>query len=93
MQADVRIVTSLPSTHLVAKQSVENQIPFHVSPTWIRARFLQQVKKGKLELRLRSFSLFHNRWLKKFMACSVFLEWMALDMIKKEKKAKIVYVV
>ncbi|XP_022863245.1 O-fucosyltransferase 37-like, partial [Olea europaea var. sylvestris] len=42
LQADVRIVTSLPSTHLVAKQSVENQIPFHVSPTWIRARFLQQ---------------------------------------------------
>ncbi|CAI9787346.1 unnamed protein product [Fraxinus pennsylvanica] len=48
LQADVRIVTSLPSTHLVAKQSVENQIPLHVSPTWIRTRFLQQLNEEGL---------------------------------------------
>lgn len=44
LQADVRVVSSLPSTHLVSKQPIENQIPFHVSPMWIRARFLLQVR-------------------------------------------------
>ncbi|KAK6148086.1 hypothetical protein DH2020_018998 [Rehmannia glutinosa] len=43
LQADVRVVSSLPSTHLVSQQSIENQMPFHVSPMWIRARFLHQV--------------------------------------------------
>ncbi|XP_051147595.1 O-fucosyltransferase 37 isoform X2 [Andrographis paniculata] len=32
LQSDVRIVSSLPSTYLVSKQSIENQIPAHVSP-------------------------------------------------------------
>ncbi|KAG8379422.1 hypothetical protein BUALT_Bualt07G0086800 [Buddleja alternifolia] len=45
LQADVRIVSSLPSTHLVSKQSIENQIPYHVSPMWIRARFLHQLNE------------------------------------------------
>ncbi|XP_057786008.1 O-fucosyltransferase 37 [Salvia miltiorrhiza] len=45
LQADVRVVSSLPSTHLVSKQSIENQIPFHVSPMWIRARFLHQLNE------------------------------------------------
>ncbi|KAK9104187.1 hypothetical protein Scep_021031 [Stephania cephalantha] len=43
LRADVRVVSSLPSSHLVPKQPVENQIPISVSPQWIRARFLQQV--------------------------------------------------
>ncbi|KAI3455004.1 hypothetical protein Pfo_011667 [Paulownia fortunei] len=45
LQADVRVVLSLPSTHLVSQQSIENQIPFHVSPMWIRARFLHQLNE------------------------------------------------
>ncbi|KAG6400491.1 hypothetical protein SASPL_137328 [Salvia splendens] len=45
LQSDVRVVSSLPSTHLVPKQSVENQMPFHVSPLWIRARFLHQLNE------------------------------------------------
>ncbi|KAL2482601.1 O-fucosyltransferase family protein [Forsythia ovata] len=48
LQADVRVVMSLPSTHLVSRQSVENQIPSHVSPTWIRARFLRQLNEEGL---------------------------------------------
>ncbi|KAL8456682.1 hypothetical protein ACS0TY_034793 [Phlomoides rotata] len=48
LQADIRIVSSLPSTHLVTKQSIENQIPFHVSPLWIRARFLDQLSEEGL---------------------------------------------
>ncbi|KAL3818575.1 hypothetical protein ACJIZ3_004480 [Penstemon smallii] len=48
LQADVRVVSSLPSTHLVPKQSIENQIPFHVSPLWIRARFLHQLNEEGL---------------------------------------------
>ncbi|KAK4486139.1 hypothetical protein RD792_008807 [Penstemon davidsonii] len=48
LQADVRVVSSLPSTHLVPKQSIENQMPFHVSPMWIRARFLHQLNEEGL---------------------------------------------
>ncbi|EYU23112.1 hypothetical protein ABFS82_09G065600 [Erythranthe guttata] len=48
LQADVRIVTSLPSTHLVPQQSIENQLPFHVSPAWIRAKFLHQLNEEGL---------------------------------------------
>ncbi|PIM99221.1 hypothetical protein CDL12_28286 [Handroanthus impetiginosus] len=47
LQADVRVVLSLPSSHLVSKQSIENQIPFHVSPMWIRARFLHQLNEER----------------------------------------------
>ncbi|KAK4408539.1 O-fucosyltransferase 37 [Sesamum angolense] len=45
LQADVRVVSSLPSTHLVSMQSIENQIPFHVSPMWIRARYFHQLNE------------------------------------------------
>ncbi|GFP98314.1 uncharacterized protein at1g04910 [Phtheirospermum japonicum] len=45
LHADVRVVLSLPSTHLVSQQSIENQIPFHVSPMWLRARFLHQLNE------------------------------------------------
>ncbi|KAL6497190.1 hypothetical protein OROGR_029119 [Orobanche gracilis] len=45
LEADVRVVSSLPSTHLVSQQSIINQIPFHVSPMWLRARFLHQINK------------------------------------------------
>ncbi|XP_010550723.1 PREDICTED: uncharacterized protein At1g04910 isoform X2 [Tarenaya hassleriana] len=39
LRADVRVVSSLPSTHLMSRQTIENQIPRDVSPVWIRARF------------------------------------------------------
>ncbi|KAK6148111.1 hypothetical protein DH2020_019023 [Rehmannia glutinosa] len=48
LQADVRVVSSLPSTHLLSQQSIENQMPFHVSPMWIRARFLHQLNEEGL---------------------------------------------
>ncbi|GAB4860473.1 O-fucosyltransferase 37 [Ancistrocladus abbreviatus] len=48
LQADVRIVSSLPSTHLVSRQSVETQIPFDVSPLWIRTRFFKQLNEEGL---------------------------------------------
>lgn len=48
LQADIRVVSSLPSTHLTLKQSVENQIPYDVSPLWIRARFFRQLNEEGL---------------------------------------------
>ncbi|KZV46494.1 hypothetical protein F511_10599 [Dorcoceras hygrometricum] len=48
LQTDVRIVSSLPSTHLIPKQTIENQIPSHVSPMWIRTRFHRQLNEEGL---------------------------------------------
>lgn len=45
LRADVRVVSSLPSSHLVAKQTIVTQIPYGVSPFWIRAKFFKQVRK------------------------------------------------
>ncbi|GKV05449.1 hypothetical protein SLEP1_g17461 [Rubroshorea leprosula] len=45
LQSDVRIVSSLPSTHLIPRQSIHNQIPHHVSPLWIRSRFFKQLNE------------------------------------------------
>ncbi|OMO71760.1 GDP-fucose protein O-fucosyltransferase [Corchorus olitorius] len=43
LQADVRVVSSLPSSHLMAKQTIVTHIPYNVSPLWIRARFFKQL--------------------------------------------------
>ncbi|KAK6920548.1 GDP-fucose protein O-fucosyltransferase [Dillenia turbinata] len=51
LQADVRVVSSLPSTHRVSKQSVESEIPFNVSPGWIRAKFFKKINEGVLILK------------------------------------------
>ncbi|KAL9243403.1 hypothetical protein vseg_017296 [Gypsophila vaccaria] len=45
LQADVRVVSALPLTHLISRQTVETQIPFDVSPLWIRARFSKQLRE------------------------------------------------
>ncbi|KAJ0048099.1 hypothetical protein Pint_15706 [Pistacia integerrima] len=45
LQADVRVVSSLPSTHLMSRQSIENQLPYNISPLWIRARFFKQLNE------------------------------------------------
>ncbi|KAL8217510.1 hypothetical protein R6Q57_020883 [Mikania cordata] len=51
LKADIRIVSSLPSTHSVSWHSLENQIPYNVPPFWIRARFFKKLnKEGSLVL-------------------------------------------
>jgi hypothetical protein len=44
---DVRVVSSLPSTHLMTKP-VEGSPPLHVTPSWIRARYLRRVRVCQL---------------------------------------------
>lgn len=41
---DVRIVSSLPSTHIMTRPVEEKRTPLHVSPQWIRARYLRRVR-------------------------------------------------
>ncbi|RWR73814.1 O-fucosyltransferase family protein [Cinnamomum micranthum f. kanehirae] len=49
---DVRIVSSLPSTHLRSRPVEEKRTPLHVSPEWIRSRYLKRLnKEGVLLLR------------------------------------------
>ncbi|KAI9384674.1 hypothetical protein POPTR_012G095166v4 [Populus trichocarpa] len=48
LRADVQIVSSLPSEHLMSKQSIENQIPYDVSPNWIRARWFMYLNEESL---------------------------------------------
>ncbi|KAM7508975.1 hypothetical protein LguiA_019428 [Lonicera macranthoides] len=49
---DVRIVSSLPSTHLMSRPVEEKRTPLHVSPEWIRARYLRRLRRdGVLLLR------------------------------------------
>ncbi|XP_073157199.1 O-fucosyltransferase 20-like [Henckelia pumila] len=49
---DVRIVSSLPSTHLMARHVEEKRTPLHVSPQWIRSRYLRRLRRdGVLLLR------------------------------------------
>ncbi|KAH7689452.1 GDP-fucose protein O-fucosyltransferase protein [Dioscorea alata] len=49
---DVRVVSSLPSTHLMTRPVEERRTPLHVSPRWIRSRYLRRLnKEGVLLLR------------------------------------------
>ncbi|XP_051121189.1 O-fucosyltransferase 20-like [Andrographis paniculata] len=49
---DVRIVSSLPSTHLMTRPVAESRTPLHVSPEWIRSRYLRRIRRdGVLLLR------------------------------------------
>ncbi|KAE8660740.1 anthocyanin 5-aromatic acyltransferase-like [Hibiscus syriacus] len=43
---DVRILSSLPSTHIKTRPVEEKLTPLDVSPQWIRARYLKKIKKG-----------------------------------------------
>ncbi|KAK7243630.1 hypothetical protein RIF29_38436 [Crotalaria pallida] len=48
---DVRVVSALPSTHLMSRP-VEGNPPHHVTPNWIRARYLRRLnREGVLVLR------------------------------------------
>jgi hypothetical protein len=53
LQADVRVVSSLPSTHLMSRQTIETKIPYHVSPLWIRSRFFRQVRNLAAKVKFR----------------------------------------
>ncbi|KAK4748927.1 hypothetical protein SAY87_015513 [Trapa incisa] len=49
---DVRIVSSLPSTHIMTRPVEEKRTPLHVSPQWIRSRYLKRLnREGVLLLR------------------------------------------
>ncbi|XP_057513742.1 O-fucosyltransferase 20 [Actinidia eriantha] len=49
---DVRIVSSLPSTHLMSRPVEEKRMPVNVSPEWIRAHYLRKFRRdGVLLLR------------------------------------------
>lgn len=40
---DVRIVSSLPSTHLMTRAVEEKRTPLHASSEWIRSHYLKKV--------------------------------------------------
>lgn len=40
---DVRVVSSLPSTHIRTRPVVEKRTPLHVTARWIRSRYLRRV--------------------------------------------------
>ena len=42
LENDVRVVNALPSTHLMTRP-VEGSPPLHVTPSWIRQRYLKRV--------------------------------------------------
>ncbi|KAI4339056.1 hypothetical protein MLD38_024039 [Melastoma candidum] len=49
---DVHVVSSLPSTHITTRPVVERRTPLHVSPEWIRSRYLKRLEReGVLLLR------------------------------------------
>ncbi|KAK4476411.1 hypothetical protein RD792_015562 [Penstemon davidsonii] len=49
---DIRIVSSLPSTHVMTRPVEEKRTPLHVSPQWIRSRYLKRLRRdGVLLLR------------------------------------------
>ncbi|KAG1327193.1 O-fucosyltransferase 20 [Cocos nucifera] len=52
LAGDVRVVSSLPSTHIMTRPVEEKRTPLHVSPRWIRSRYLKRLKReGVLLLR------------------------------------------
>lgn len=49
---DVRIISSLPSNHLMSRPVEEKHTPLHVSPQWIRSRYHRRMRReGVLLLR------------------------------------------
>ncbi|CAL9778769.1 unnamed protein product [Musa acuminata subsp. burmannicoides] len=49
---DVKVVSSLPSTHIRTRPVEEKQTPLHVSPQWIKNRYLKRLnREGVLLLR------------------------------------------
>ncbi|CAN0905932.1 O-fucosyltransferase 37 [Linum grandiflorum] len=48
LRPDVRIVSSLPSNHLMSRRTIQNQIPHDVSPHWLRTKFSRELKEEGL---------------------------------------------
>ncbi|CAL9133997.1 unnamed protein product [Musa textilis] len=49
---DVKVVSSLPSTHIMTRPVQERETPLHVSPDWIRSRYMKRLnREGVLLLR------------------------------------------
>ncbi|KAM1251385.1 hypothetical protein ACFX13_040343 [Malus domestica] len=49
---DVRIVSALPSTHIMTRPVEEKRTPLHASPNWIRSHYHKRIKReGVLLLR------------------------------------------
>ncbi|XP_052179346.1 O-fucosyltransferase 20-like [Diospyros lotus] len=52
LASDVRIVSSLPSTHLMSRPVEERMMPVNATPQWIRAHYLRKFRRdGVLLLR------------------------------------------
>ncbi|KAI8028663.1 O-fucosyltransferase 20 [Camellia lanceoleosa] len=51
---DVRIVSSLPSTHLMSRPVEDRQMPVNVSPQWIRAHYHRRLRRDGVLL-IRGF--------------------------------------
>ncbi|KAI8545766.1 hypothetical protein RHMOL_Rhmol07G0064000 [Rhododendron molle] len=47
---DVRIVSSLPSTHLTSRPLEDKRIPVNVTPQWIRANYARLFRRGGVAL-------------------------------------------
>ncbi|CAL9054031.1 unnamed protein product [Musa banksii] len=49
---DVKVVSSLPSTHIMTRPVQAKETPLHVSPAWIRSRYMKRLnREGVLLLR------------------------------------------
>ncbi|EXB94325.1 hypothetical protein L484_002686 [Morus notabilis] len=48
LQADIRVVSTIPSTHLFGRQSIRSKIPKDITPQWIHARFFNQLSRDGL---------------------------------------------
>ncbi|PON72196.1 O-fucosyltransferase [Trema orientale] len=48
LQADVRVVSTIPSTHLMSRQSIQSKIPRDITPQWIHSRFFNQLNQDGL---------------------------------------------
>ncbi|KAL3516565.1 hypothetical protein ACH5RR_023467 [Cinchona calisaya] len=52
LENDVRIVSSLPSTHVMTRPLEEKLTPLHATPEWIRSRYSRRIRRdGVLLLR------------------------------------------
>ncbi|KAL3537335.1 hypothetical protein ACH5RR_000701 [Cinchona calisaya] len=52
LENDVRIVSSLPSTHVMTRPLEEKRTPLHATPEWIRSRYSRRIRReGVLLLR------------------------------------------
>eukprot|EP00253_Pinus_taeda_P015465 PITA_15465 len=48
LKDDVTVVSSLPSSHLMSRSVEEKITPLHVSPRWIRSRYLRVLNKERV---------------------------------------------